>query len=90
MSSLKKIFKENIGLFLTIGVMLIALMFIYSDTLDGTKSFYGAGDKVSARNVKEAISKSSDYPYWFPWMMGGVHFLCIQLKIFQITILLTM
>ena len=72
MSSIKKIFKENIGLFLTIGVMLIALMFIYSDTLDGTKSFYGAGDKVSARNVKEAISKSSDYPYWFPWMMGGV------------------
>ena len=72
MSLIKKIFKENIGLFLTIGVMLIALMFIYSDTLDGTKSFYGAGDKVSARNVKEAISKSSDYPYWFPWMMGGV------------------
>ena len=22
--------------------------------------------------IKEAISKSSDYPYWFPWMMGGV------------------
>tara|TARA_Y100000768_G_scaffold388432_1_gene384316 strand:- start:129 stop:2747 length:2619 start_codon:yes stop_codon:yes gene_type:complete len=72
MNLIKKIFKENIGLFLTTGVVLIALMFIYSDTLDGTKSFYGAGDKVSARNVKEAVSKSEDYPYWFPWMMGGV------------------
>tara|TARA_Y100000768_G_scaffold283875_1_gene218507 strand:+ start:3698 stop:6313 length:2616 start_codon:yes stop_codon:yes gene_type:complete len=72
MSLIKKIFKKNIPLFLTTGFVLIALIFIYSDTLDGTKSFYGAGDKVSARNVKEAISKSSDYPYWFPWMMGGV------------------
>ena len=56
MGLIKKIFKENIGLFFTIVVLLGAHMFIYSDTLDGTKSFYGANDKISARNVKEAVS----------------------------------
>ena len=72
MSVIKKIFKDNFGLILTSGIILIALMIIYSDTLDGSKSFYGANDKISAINVKEAIVKSDDYPYWFPWMMGGI------------------
>ena len=70
--SLKKIFKDNSGVIISSVVIFVALMLIYSDTLDGSRSFYGANDKVSARNVKEAISKSSEYPYWFPWMMGGV------------------
>ena len=65
-------YKDYAPLALAFGIILIALMVIYSDTLDGSKSFYGANDKVSAVNVKEAISKSIDYPYWFPWMMGGV------------------
>ena len=65
-------YKDYAPLALAFGTILIALMVIYSDTLDGSKSFYGANDKVSAVNVKEAISMSKEYPYWFPWMMGGV------------------
>ena len=65
-------YKDYAPLALAFGIILIALMVIYSDTLDGSKSFYGANDKVSAVNVKEAISISKEYPYWFPWMMGGV------------------
>tara|TARA_B100000131_G_scaffold322201_1_gene375368 strand:- start:782 stop:3523 length:2742 start_codon:yes stop_codon:yes gene_type:complete len=72
MNAIKKIFNKNLGLIISSLIILTALMVIYSDTLDGSKSFYGANDKVSARNVKEAISKSDEYPYWFPWMMGGV------------------
>ena len=65
-------YKDYISLGLAFMVILIALMVIYSDTLDGSKSFYGANDKASAINVKKAISASEEYPYWFPWMMGGV------------------
>ena len=72
MNTIKRMFKDNIVLILVSGFILIALMIIYSATLDGSKSFYGAGDKTSAINVKEAISKSDDYPYWFPWMKGGL------------------
>ena len=52
-------------------VLLIALISTYSDVLTGSHNFL-SNDKVSAMNVKEAINQSDDYPYWFPWMMGGV------------------
>ena len=61
-----KIFK-NLGLF----SILIALIIVYSGALSGSHDFY-PNDKVSSMNVKEAVNKSENYPYWFPWMMGGL------------------
>ena len=62
----KKIFKGAI-----VFIALVALIIVYSGALVGTHDFY-PNDKVSSMNVKEAVSSSGDYPYWFPWMMGGI------------------
>ena len=52
-------------------IALAALIIVYSSALTGTHDFY-PNDKVSSMNVKEAVNSSEDYPYWLPWMMGGV------------------
>ena len=62
----KKIFKGTI-----VFIALVALIIVYSGALAGTHDFY-PNDKVSSMNVKEAVNSSGDYPYWFPWMMGGI------------------
>ena len=53
-------------------LILCCLMLTYFEALDGSQSYYGANDKYSAINVRAAIDASNDYPYWFPWMMGGI------------------
>ena len=62
----KKIFKGAV-----VFIALVALIIVYSGALAGTHDFY-PNDKVSSMNVKEAVNSSGDYPYWFPWMMGGI------------------
>jgi len=52
-------------------IVLIALIAVYGGALTGTHDFY-PNDKVSSMNVKEAVKSSEDYPYWLPWMMGGI------------------
>ncbi|MAV64862.1 MAG: hypothetical protein CMG00_06710 [Candidatus Marinimicrobia bacterium] len=52
-------------------IVLIPLVITYGDVISGEYNFL-SNDKVSAMNVKKAIENSSEYPYWFPWMMGGV------------------
>ena len=52
-------------------IVLVALIAVYGGALTGTHDFY-PNDKVSSMNVKEAVKSSEDYPYWLPWMMGGI------------------
>ena len=71
MRNLYKAFLYKKSLFLVAFIVLVALSTVYGPALTGYKEFY-PNDKISSINVKEAVNQSDDYPYWFPWMMGGV------------------
>ena len=71
MTNLYKAFLPRKSLFLVAFIVLVALSAVYGPALTGHQEFY-PNDKISSINVKEAVNQSDDYPYWFPWMMGGV------------------
>ena len=66
-TNMKKILISSILL----GIVFLCLMIVYSDALAGSKEFF-PNDKISSMNVKEAVNQSEHYPYWFPWIMGGL------------------
>jgi len=66
-----KIFLKGKSLFLVLFIVFVALVAVYGPALTGYQEFY-PNDKISSINVKEAINQSDVYPYWFPWMLGGL------------------
>ena len=63
-----KIFKEYI---FTIFILIIILSLLFNKLIDGSYIFT-SGDTLSPIAIKNSILNYNSFPYWFPWIFGGM------------------